>query len=161
MAHGCDRSLQSSTRVEGKGYRFKNPAKSEKFKFQVPIGEGLLVRWLREMASGHVNMATHRALFVKLDFNFKINNSSVRSGRRLVMDWKTINFGEKSLVMTRILQLLRIRAMKSEILSKLSKIAREKELEITDDPPSATIKGGGFLAALAAGVKVANELDGK
>lgn len=138
-----------------------HPSQSEKFKFHVPIGEAPLIRWLREMANGHVQVQTHRSFFVKLDFNFKISNNSIRAIRRLVMDWKTINFGERSLCMTRLLQMLRSRAIKGEMLPALSKMAREKELEIFDDPPQATERGGGFLAALAAGVKVANKIGNK
>ena len=134
--------------------------KSKKFKFSVPIGEALLLRWLREMSNGHVQTPTHRALFVKLDFNFKITNSALKSVRRLVMDWETINFGERSLAITRMLQLLRIRAQKSEILQTLTRLAKSRRLELDDaDAPQATVRGGGFLAALAAGVRVANKLE--
>lgn len=133
-------------------------AQSEKFKFHVPIGKAALIRWLREMANGHVQVQTHRSFFVNLDFNFKIGNNSIRAVRRLAMDWKTINFGERSLCMTRLLQMLRARALKGEILPLLNSMAREKELEIFDNPPQATERGGGFLAALAAGVKVANKV---
>ena len=149
---------------------------SDKFKSVVPLGEALLVRWLREMDHDHIQDNTHRALFTRLDFNFKITNSSIRAVRRLVMDWDNLDQYERQLATTRLLQLMRSRAQKGELLVALRHMANENDLEMDDvcdletgdgcgerktyKPSRKPVrKGGTFMATLAgvaAGVAASN-----
>jgi hypothetical protein len=161
----------------------KDQAESDKFKKQMPFGEPLLVKWLREMSGGRVFAPTHRSLFSRLDFNFKINTSSIRAVRRMAMDWDSLENHDKRLTMTRLLQLLKNRAPKCELLTELHKVADTHDLEIdgvcdresgegcqsaadvlrasTKDKPSKTGKFLVALAGIAAGVAVSNALDRK
>ena len=107
-----------------------HPETSDKFRKTVPIGESVLIRWLSDMASNTIRTPQHRALFTRLDFNFKLANASIRAIRRLVMDWTDITPREHQLVMTRLLQLMRIRCPRSELLPELSKMARSYGLEL-------------------------------
>ena len=155
---------------------------SDRFKSVVPLGETLLVRWLREMAADNIHDYTHRALFTRLDFNFKIGNSSIRAVRRLVMDWDNLDDYERRLAVTRLLQLMRSRAPRGELLATLRRLADHHDLEIEEVcdletgegcgvkktyKPSArkpVRKGGSFLATLAgvaAGVAVSNAMNKK
>jgi hypothetical protein len=153
---------------------------SEKFLKNLPFGHNLLIKWLRGIASDKLRDSDHRAFFVRLDFNFKINNSSIKAIRRLVMDWKNLSQHEKGLATTRLLQLLRARAPKSEILANFINMARDKDLILGDvcDPETgigcgniAKIvvkepekKKSSFLIALAsvaAGVAVSNMISHK
>jgi hypothetical protein len=154
-----------------------DPEDSEHFKSTVPIGEAMLVRWLREMSTGHIRSITHRALFSRLDFNFKQTNSSIKAVRRLVMDWEELSHHEQSLAMTRLIQLLKNRAPKGELLSKLRFMASHHDLEIGDVCDKETGDGCAVakvvdekpkkgsllvnLAAFAAGVAVAGAMDRK
>ena len=92
----------------------------------------LLVRWLREMSNDHVREQTHRALFSRIDHNFKIKNSAIRSVRRLVMDWDTLSQQDKRSAMTRLLSLLKARAQKSEVLDELEKMASNNKLNTAE-----------------------------
>lgn len=116
--------------LEGKDVELDDPEFSNDFKHTLPFGGPALVQWLKDMAGGHHVPAHHRPLFTRLDFNFKIKNSSIKAVRRLAMDWPDLDGHERQLVMTRLLQLLRNRAPKSELSSKLLMIARLHHWEI-------------------------------
>lgn len=143
-------------------------ASSDKFRETLPIGESLLVRWLKDMSTDTLKDTQHRALFVKLDFNFRTSNNSIRAIRRLVMDWNKLERREHELAMTRLLQFMRARAARGEIVGTLQKMAKTYDLEMSDvcnpetgrgcDAPAQDHasheepekkKGGGFLAGLA------------
>ncbi len=140
---------------------------SDKFRANLPIGKALLIRWLKDMSTDNLTDATHRAMFVKLDFNFRTNNNSIRAIRRLVMDWNKLERSEHELVMTRLLQFMRARAARGEVIGKLSQMAKVHGLEMKDvcNPETGSgcdvpqqhhaepvhqepKKGGGFLAGL-------------
>jgi hypothetical protein len=161
--------------------KLDNQEESDHFKSILPFGETLLVRWLRELNNSHLHSATHRSLFTRLDFNFKIKNSSIRAIRRLVMEWDDLDHHEQKLAMTRLLQLMRNRAQKSELLSELQNMADQHELEIEDAcdketgrgcatvtnltvNPIAKKSGGSLMATLAgaaAAIAIRNIIDRK
>lgn len=166
--------------LKASNIKLRDQNKSDKFKNIIPLGDDLVVRWLREVSSGKVSSTTHNKLFTRLDFNFKISNSSIRAVRRLVMDWDDLSHHERSLAVTRLIQLIRIRAQKGELLSELLGMAHRHDLEIEDvcdketgqgcAPIYATSsekqksKGSSFLlslAAVAAGMAVASALSKK
>lgn len=153
--------------LKNQDVQLDDPIASDKFRRIVPLGEAVLVRWLRDMASGTIHMPQHRALFTRLDFNFKIGSSSLRAIRRLVMDWTDLTRSEHKLAMTRLLQMLRSRGAQSEVLPELNRLARSYNLELHDvcdpetgkgcdapghshhAPKDELGKGGKFLATLA------------
>lgn len=116
--------------TDGTDIDFRNQSRSERFRHQLPMDEILIVRWIRELSQGSIRPGTHRQLFIRLDFNLKIENQSIRSVRRLVMDWKDLAEPEARLATTRLLQLLRNRAPRSELLGTLKDMADRHHLEI-------------------------------
>jgi hypothetical protein len=107
-----------------------HPAISDRFKSTLPLRDDMIVRWLREMNSGHLTDSTHRQLFTRMDFNMKTSDNSIRAIRRLVMDWKNLTESEYRLAMTRMLQIIRIRAPRCELLGDLHKVSDTHNLEI-------------------------------
>jgi len=165
--------------LRGKDAKLKNQTSSADFRHRLPFGGPLLTKWLRELASGSVSSSTHRTLFTKLDANFKISNSSIRAVRRMTMDWDHLNEHDRRLTVTRLIQLLRARASKSELLSDIRELASRHDLELSDvcdretgigcgseivhtthkDKPNKTTSFLVSLAGLAAGVAIADALD--
>ena len=161
--------------------KLRDQKKSDKFKNIIPLGDDLVVRWLREISSGKMSSTSHNKLFTRLDFNFKISNSSIRAVRRLVMDWDDLSHHERSLAVTRLMQLIRNRAQKGELISELRGMAERHDLEIEDVCDKETghgcapihttpsyekqkSKGSSFLlslAAVAAGMAVSTALSKK
>lgn len=113
-------------------HKLARPEISDPFRANLPIGQTLLVRWLKDMMADRLKAPVHRSLFVKLDFNFRTTNNSIRAIRRLVMDWDKLTRRERELAMTRLLQFMRSRASRGELLAKLQEMARKHDLEIVD-----------------------------
>jgi hypothetical protein len=164
--------------LEAHGVQLDEPESSDKFKKSVPIGATALVRWLKEMQGGHVSDADTRYLFTRLDFNFKIRNPSIRAVRRLAMDWSNLDTHDRQLVMTRLLQLMRNRAARGEILQQLRNLAHKHDWELSGVCDKETGVGCGgeeelaprekkdkkmgmlvALAGVAAGIAAANLYD--
>ncbi len=157
----------------------KDQAASDTFKRRMGFGEAALAKWLREMTSGNIHNMDHRTLFTRLDSNFKISNSSIRAVRRMVMDWDHIDGHDRRLTMTRLLQLIKARAPKSEIMNDLRQLASRHSLEIVGACDKDTGEGcaGDYephdgkmskststlvaLAGIAAGLAVSNALHKK
>lgn len=128
------------------------------------------IRWLREMDNSDARDETEtRKLFFRLDRLLEIKEASMRAIRRLVTEWPDLDKREKRLAVTRLLQMLRTRFPRSELLPVLSHAARVKDWEINDvcdpetgdncpverpkrgykDPLKAEKKPTSFLASLA------------
>lgn len=114
-----------------------------------------LLRWLRKATTddGEHEIEARR-VFVRLDFDLGVKDGSLRAIRRLVMDWPVLTRREQRLAMTRMLQYLRSRASKAEILPYLTRVAQLGNLEIKG---ARNLETGeeerpmGFLASLASG----------
>jgi hypothetical protein len=70
--------------------------------------------------------------FTRLDRDLHIDNSSMKAVRRLIQSWPDLDREKKQLAMTRLLQMLRHRALKAELLPRLMKVAAEHRLEMED-----------------------------
>lgn len=110
----------------------KPTATPHKLQVYMPIDPLLVSRWLRAGADRHADPALTHRLFVKLDSMFRVKNSSLRAIRRLVMDWDEITTRQRRLALTRLLQLMRQRAPRGELLRWLNRVAVLRNLEIDD-----------------------------
>jgi hypothetical protein len=88
--------------------------------------------WLHKASQGHLSHNKSDELFVKLDYYFHINNESMRAVRRLAMEFYKLNRTEQKLCITRLIQLLRHRALKSELFKELKEYASTHNYEIKD-----------------------------
>jgi len=123
----------------------KNDRQDRHVHLHMPIEPLLLYRWFRSNADKrHDTALTHR-VFVKLDTWFKIKNSSMKAIRRLVMDWDTITTKERKLALTRLLQFMRTRAARGELLPWLNRVGVLHDLEIdnVDNPETGERREGG------------------
>jgi hypothetical protein len=116
----------------------------------MPVDALLLYRWLRAAADQHLDTALTHRLFVRLDTMFRVKNSSLRAIRRLVMDWDEITTQQRRLALTRLLQFMRTRAPKGELLAKLNRVAVLRNLEIDNvaNPETGEEKPGAILRDL-------------
>lgn len=103
----------------------------------------LVWNWLHKASTGHLSAADSREFFVKLDSYFHIRNESMKAVRRLAMDFFRLNRTEEKLAITRLLQLLRHRAPKAELLAELHSLSNSRNYEIEGayDPEANILKG--------------------
>lgn len=109
---------------------FRSPLASDFFIDHMSIDLATITAFLRNIAYKRLSTPTINLLFANIDRRLHIEDSSLRAIRRLAQDWPRLNRSNKRLCITRILQILRSRASRSELLPWLEKLAREQELEI-------------------------------
>jgi hypothetical protein len=105
--------------------------KDEKWR-GIVFRQQFIQRWLRDLGNESERRYDTDRLFGRIDQDFQISDSSVRSIRRLVIEWEDIDLYKKKLALTRMLQIFRARMSSSEMLPKLEKLADKKNLEILD-----------------------------
>ena len=117
-------------------------------RFNLP--EQQIKQFLNFMRQGRKILAPE-TFFLKLERGLDIQNSNYRSVRRLAQNWPRLNSMQKQLVMTRLLQFYRTKALRSEMYSYVRDISRSQGLAIRNahnaEVPKA--RGTDTLAALA------------
>lgn len=96
---------------------------------RVKIDKQLLRKYLRLIAAGKSDESFERRFLLGLEHDLMISNSNYRAIRRLVMSWPKQSHSTKQLVMTRLLQILRSKARRSELLPILEAISRKQRME--------------------------------
>lgn len=122
-----------------------------------PLDRKNLHRWFMQARRGHEAEPMTRKIFVRLDHDLRIKDAGLRALRRLVLDWPTLTETNRKITMTRLLQLVRRKLRRSEILPRLEKITKRADLEIEDavdpdDPIKENATAGATGAANVAGV---------
>ena len=67
--------------------------------------------------------------FLRMEKDLDIQNSNYRSIRRLAQDWPKLNKMQKQLVITRMMQFFRAKALRSELYSYIRDMSRSQGLE--------------------------------
>lgn len=99
-------------------------------KGRYPLDLTLLHRWLREIAIHGIDEEMTHRLLARLDLGLRTRNDSLKAIRRIVTHWPEVTHHQRELAMTRLLQILRNRARKSELLGLLSKVAQRRGLKL-------------------------------
>jgi len=107
----------------------KDQEASRVFIERVKIDKQLLRKYLRLIAAGKTDESFERRFLLGLEHGLMISNSNYRAIRRLVMTWPKQSHSTKQLVMTRLLQILRSKARRSELLPILEAISRKQKME--------------------------------
>lgn len=92
-----------------------------------------ITAWLLSISSTNAMSETraHR-LFASLDNQFKTNDGTLRSIRRLAMNWPDLDLREKQLCFTRLIQIMRQRCPTSDLMADLQKLSKNNGLELMD-----------------------------
>ena len=85
--------------------------------------------WLTNVYKPINTVIDHRFLY-SLEQSLKIENQSYKAIRKMVECWGDITPDKKQLAVTRLLQALRYKASRSELLPWLERFSRDKSLEI-------------------------------
>jgi hypothetical protein len=106
---------------------FADKEASSLFLADLRINVPQLKEWLRLTSKGITRKSIDSSFLYRLERQLKIDNSQYKSARRLASDWSNLKHGQKTLVITRITQALRSRAMRSELMPVMMKLAKEKK----------------------------------
>lgn len=127
-----DLSLLMYATLNPEQIEFRDDSDSQYHMEGVNPDEQTITSWLNDIARGRHNEQRVRRMFLHLDHDFCIENMAIRSIRRLVLDWPNLTNHEHKLAMTRLLQIIRTKALRSDIYDKLQEYADEVNLEIKD-----------------------------
>ena len=106
---------------------FGNKEASKMLIENLRVNEPQLKAWLRFTAKGKINKSYDSQFLFRLERQLLVDNSQYKSIRRLASDWVNLKHGQKTLVITRILQSYRARARRSELMPVMMKLAKEKK----------------------------------
>jgi len=126
-----------------------------------------LVRFLRSVASGHFDEGSDRRFLMELERGLRITDSNLKNIRRVAGQWKMQSFSTKKTTLTRLLQLFRSKARRSELLPYLESLAIAMNMEnrkltaISNEPNPVAQKtpvkpNMAFLKNMSAGIASGN-----
>lgn len=93
------------------------------------INKQNLVRFLRSAASGHFDVGSDRRFLVELERGLRISDSYLKNIRRVAAQWDIQSHSTKKTTLTRLLQLFRSKARRSELLPYLESLAIAMNME--------------------------------
>ena len=93
------------------------------------LPEAKLKQFYTAMSAGN-EIPNPRSFFMELERSFDIQDSSYRGVRRMAQDWKDLSSGQRKLIVTRILQFYRTKAIRSELYPIFKKYAKSNGLEL-------------------------------
>jgi hypothetical protein len=123
-----------------------------------------LVQYLTHLGNSKNNPAYEQKMLMRFQRQLNVQDSMLKSLRRLVGDWDNLNQNQRALVVTRIVQYMRKKAPRSEMMQPLLKFQRRGNFMVDDskdtkkniwDKPIVKI------GAAAAGIYAAGQLGKK
>ncbi len=94
------------------------------------VPEQPFVRWLKALERDGSEVNETKRLFLRLDSMLHIHDSSMKAIRRIVQDWPHASHYDQQLATTRLLQMIRARMPRSELLRHLDHAAHARDLEL-------------------------------
>lgn len=91
-----------------------------------------IVRYLTNIANSKSDPGTEKALLLRFERQFNIQDSLLKSMRRLSGDWDNLNQNQKALLITRMAQYMRRKAMRSELTPALLKFQKRGNYIVND-----------------------------
>jgi hypothetical protein len=132
-------TLQNSNRFRP---HLKNPVSSEVLLGDLDLDSHDVKNFLQNTASGHYNDALASRLLLRFERDLRVTVTNYKSVRRIASDWNTshIDTEAKSLAVTRLLQAMRNRARRGDLMTPLESLAHDQKLEMVNacDPETGT-----------------------
>ncbi len=108
----------------------QNPEADAMLRSKQSIKLPTVKRYLDMLADGTLSKDDASVLLLRIEKQFNITDSKLRSLRRLVQDWKGLNSMQRSLVVTRMLQFYKKFAKRSELAVFLEDMGKSKGYEL-------------------------------
>lgn len=92
--------------------------------------------------------------FMRLEQQLKIKNGNYKMWRRLIINWDGLRYGQRQMVVTKLLQEIRLIGRTSEMVDQLSTMVRYRSYRLSDkydNKPRTGRKIAGAVAGAAAG----------
>ena len=113
----------------------KYGTKDADFLKRTRINKQNLVRYLRSAASGYYDVGSDRRFLLELENGLRITDSYLKIIRRVASNWEIQSHTTKKTTLTRLLQMFRTKARRSELLPYLESLAIAMNMENRHLPP--------------------------
>ena len=124
-----------------------------------------LVQYLTHIGNNKTNSAFEQKMLLRFQNQLNIQDSMMKSMRRLIGDWDNLNQNQRALVVTRCVQYMRSKALRSEFMKPLLSFQKrgnymvndrnDKKKKIWDKP---IVKGAAAIGGIYAISKGSEEL---
>lgn len=91
-----------------------------------------IIRYLTHIGSSKSDSGFEKTMLLRFEKQFNVQDSLLKSMRRLVGDWENLNQNQKALVITRMSQYMRKKAMRSELTPALLKFQKRGNYIVND-----------------------------
>jgi hypothetical protein len=131
---------------------------------EVKFNPNTIRSFLQNISAKNYNIDEQKRLLLQIEHQLHITVSNYRSVRRIAAEWNTPHIGTEAqkLAITRLLQALRAKAKRGDLLPHLEKISQKNRFELfgvcdpetghkCDDVDHVPKNGMGFLKSLALG----------
>jgi hypothetical protein len=111
----------------------KNHEASQHLLHDILLQSSDVKRFLNNIMGSHYDDHLSGVLLLRFERNLRIGVTNYKSVRRICSDWNSSHVDDeaKSLAVTRLLQAMKYRALRGDLMSPLQNLAREQKLEIT------------------------------
>lgn len=114
--------------------QLQNPSASHTFLTDIYLNHDDVVKFLRNIQQGGFNPTQSARLLLKMENQLKVSTTNYKSVRRIASDWNKAHVDKhaKTLVVTRLLQALRHKALQGDLRVPLEQLAHAQNLEYKD-----------------------------
>jgi hypothetical protein len=102
---------------------------NSKYKKNYKFNDQLLHQFMIALAKGQLPNALY---FLRLQRQLKINDMSIQNVRRLISDWPKLKYRQKQLAVTKMLHIMRAKAVRSDLYKTLNKFAKERNYKLAN-----------------------------
>jgi hypothetical protein len=116
--------------------------------------------FMQRLARQDLSKSDITTFLFRLETQLKIDNPVYKQLRRLIIDWDKLKYSQRQMVVSRIIQHMRLKGRGSELFVQVSSMSRRRELKPM--PKSNTLKRAGATALGAyAGSKILPKVSNK
>lgn len=118
-------------RIMGKDQDYSND-KDEIAMKRISIKKPEVVRYLNHISASKSDSGFEKAMLMRFERNLNVQDGMLKSMRRLVGDWDNLNQNQRALVVTRMVQYMRSKAPRSEMMPALLKFQKRGNYVVND-----------------------------
>jgi hypothetical protein len=129
-------------------HNLRNPDASDLLLKQIRVNPHSVERFLHNLQQVSFDPELSGRLLLQMERDLKITTSNYKSMRRILTDWHMdhVDTEAQCLVMTRLLQALRAKALRGDVIARLQSLARDRDWEIHHACDPETGKNCGITA---------------
>ena len=125
IRHGKYRAL----RIAANDHYMLTYTINSKYKKNFKFNDQLMHTFMTNLAKGKLPNSNY---FLRLQRQLKINNMVVQNVRRLISDWPKLKYRQKQLAVTKMLHIMRAKAVRSDLHKTLNKFAKERNYKLAN-----------------------------